>query len=545
MAKWLPVTQDFDRSLPIKKWRYDVNNSISGNYDGALAELPNIAVEGKSGPQMSGPANGYAFENRFNAGTNYFSNRYYNFTDRYWTATTSAHTTQVEGSIYEFECPVDMYWAGIWGTVQFNPELTNIISFYVDASSLVVDTEEISTTSGGSAYTVNVSADTEVTWTASTSDSWIGLSSPTGTGNGSFTVNIPENPEYAARSGEITVVSSDEGEATIAVSQEKKPAIFTRRDIYRSGNLVNKMYRSGELIFQRIGSETPPTPSGYSNQYLTFEILSAGTINWKSTKSGFTRTIQYSKNNGETWNSITSTTAGTQINVAAEDKVLFRGNNDAYGSLENGDCTFSGTTAKFNVEGNIMSLINSTNFSNLDSLSSAHTFSSLFSYCTGLTDASNLILPATTLVPGCYDSMFRGCKSLTVGPELPATTLTNGCYSWMFTACYSLTTAPALPAETLADYCYHKMFASCSGLTQAPELPATTLGLYCYQYMFSNCKSLNYVKCLATDISATDCTYSWLNNVASAGTFVKAASMSGWGTGISGIPTNWTVEDAS
>jgi hypothetical protein len=63
--------------------------------------------------------------------------------------------------------------------------------------------------------------------------------------------------------------------------------------------------------------------------------------------------------------------------------------------------------------------------------------------------------------------------------------------------------------------------------------------------IFQNCTSLNSITCLATDISATDSTYNWVNGVAANGTFTKAASMSSWTTGVDGIPTGWTVEDAT
>ena len=36
---------------------------------------------------------------------------------------------------------------------------------------------------------------------------------------------------------------------------------------------------------------------------------------------------------------------------------------------------------------------------------------------------------------------------------------------------------------------------------------------------------LNYIKCLATDISATDSTYNWVSGVASSGTYVKDSSL--------------------
>jgi hypothetical protein len=90
------------------------------------------------------------------------------------------------------------------------------------------------------------------------------------------------------------------------------------------------------------------------------------------------------------------------------------------------------------------------------------------------------------------------------------------------------------------------MFWGCTSLTQAPELPATTLTTGCYQYMFYNCTNLNHIKCLATDISASQCTNHWVGYVlTSSGTFVKAASMTSWVTGFDGIPDGWTVVDAS
>ena len=90
------------------------------------------------------------------------------------------------------------------------------------------------------------------------------------------------------------------------------------------------------------------------------------------------------------------------------------------------------------------------------------------------------------------------------------------------------------------------MFYGCTSLTTAPELPATTLAEYCYNYMFIDCTNLNYIKCLATDISASNCTNNWVYGVqTTSGTFIKNSSMSSWTTGVNGIPSNWTVQDAS
>ena len=169
-------------------------------------------------------------------------------------------------------------------------------------------------------------------------------------------------------------------------------------------------------------------------------------------------------------------------------------------------------------------------------------YQQMFQNCSKLTTAPEL--PATTLVINCYMQMFINCGSLTTAPELPATTLADYCYQGMFQNCRSLTTAPSiLPATTLTDHCYQGMFINCSRLTTAPELPATTLVYYCYQQMFYRCSNLNYIKCLATDISATSCTTNWVSGVASTGTFVKAANMTDWETYVNGIPSGWTVEN--
>ena len=270
---------------------------------------------------------------------------------------------------------------------------------------------------------------------------------------------------------------------------------------------------------------------------LTFEITSAGKIVWKANNTAYTVTLEYSKDNGQNWTQITSNTGSSapSISVSAGDTVQFRcGTDDGYTTTSSGYSRyniFSGTTAGFKVNGNVMSLLNR-NFASLDMLQSGYTFYQLFQYCTGLTDASKLIFPATTLANNCYSGMFYGCSSLTTAPELPATTLANQCYYDMFNNtnvlpdCSNIDFTSAtvvasgglqglfsgtkvtdndlrlilptnpitnkyyLPVTTLASSCYQRMFGGCTGLSTAPELPATTLANSCYQYMFYGCTSL-------------------------------------------------------
>lgn len=176
-----------------------------------------------------------------------------------------------------------------------------------------------------------------------------------------------------------------------------------------------------------------------------------------------------------------------------------------------------------------------------------HCYHGMFFRCISLTTAPTL--PATTLATGCYRLMFGECYNLITVPALPATTLARNCYEQMFQYCTSITTAPTLPATTLVDYCYNNMFFNCSSLTISPVLPAETLVSKCYYQMFRNCTNLKSVKCLATDISATDCTTNWLDNVSGTGTFTKASSMTSWPTNgpdtKTGIPSGWTVQNAT
>ena len=288
-----------------------------------------------------------------------------------------------------------------------------------------------------------------------------------------------------------------------------------------------------------------------------------------------TLTIETSTN-GYTWTTLGSTsTTALNISVPANGKVYVRCNANVWCQrVNNVDAAnkFS-ATGNFKVGGNVMSLLYGSSFTgNETTFPSAdeRVLQNLFNGATTLTDAHNLILPATTLNTRCYQDMFNGCTALTAAPTLPATTLATSCYNLMFRNCTSLTAAPALPATTLADNCYNAMFYGCTALTTASELPAATLatGCYssmyrstaittapllpaatltnaCYGYMFNGCTHLNSITCLATDITATDCTKQWVSGVAATGTFTKAASMSSWTTGTSGIPTGWTIQDAN
>lgn len=175
-------------------------------------------------------------------------------------------------------------------------------------------------------------------------------------------------------------------------------------------------------------------------------------------------------------------------------------------------------------------------------------FHGMFQGCTSLEVAPEITC-ASIVAESCAYSMFQGCTSLTDAStiHLLAETLYAHCYRGMFYGCTSLTTAPQIYATSINDAsrCCDSMFYGCSNLTTAPDLLPDTLSYCCYEQMFRGCSKLNYIKCLATT-SITGNINNWVTGVqTTSGTFVKAAGMNDWPTGNSGIPTNWTVVDAS
>ena len=262
-------------------------------------------------------------------------------------------------------------------------------------------------------------------------------------------------------------------------------------------------------------------------RYMTVEPLENGVY------LSFGRDGLYYSIDDSDWVSLPSDTNTPSINVGQTIKI--KGINVKTDSMHNhfsinGRCKLSGT---------IMSIIYGDKPYE-EKIPFNSCFLGAFFNCASIVSVAPDFLPATTLTEYCYEYMFYGCTGLTTAPALPATTLTNYCYSSMFEGCSSLTTAPALPATTLAANCYYMMFFGCTSLTTAPELPATALTTYCYYYMFCGCSKLNYIKMLATDISASNCLGYWVSNVASTGTFVKNPNAS-LPTGASGIPSGWTV----
>ena len=274
-----------------------------------------------------------------------------------------------------------------------------------------------------------------------------------------------------------------------------------------SGNII-----AGDISFEYTDIELDdPEYIDYSKEYLTIQSLEDN-----NEVSFSVNAIMYQPEGSNTWSTLNT---DEKLVLNTNQEVKFKINNPTITPYGIG--TFS-ASKRYNVKGNMMSLLYGDDFIGKTDLTEiAQTISEpvrykLFIGSNTLIDASNLILPATTLADGCYEYMFSGCSKLTTAPELPATTLADGCY-W-------------------------NMFYDCKALTTAPDLPATTLAEYCYAYMFSGCSKLNYIKMLAMDINASGSLSDWVNGVSSTGTFVKNKNATWRVTGVNGIPSGWTVE---
>lgn len=258
----------------------------------------------------------------------------------------------------------------------------------------------------------------------------------------------------------------------------------------------------GNVVPEKVllGSDVIWPTIDYSQIPLTFEIISGGAIWWKRVGGSSTdaRTIQYSKDDGQTWTSITSTTGdGVAIMVSAGDKVMVKGTNSTYFYSAASNRFGLNSTCKTKVYGNILSLIYGDNYVNETELPSGNTankqdnFKRLFYECTGLTDVQNIVMPANT-----------------------------------------------------KQECYSEMFYGCTNITKTPVLPAPVVAAGAYYEMFMGCTNLNHIKCLATSLAASSSTANFLYAVSATGTFVKAANMNSWPSGEDGIPTGWTVVNA-
>ena len=278
--------------------------------------------------------------------------------------------------------------------------------------------------------------------------------------------------------------------------------VFNNLDDVKVGSTsIAKVYRGSSLIWQ---AGTPPTPT--EPDWLTMTILSGGTIMFGhhggnpyggTPPNDFYGAIEYKVNDGS-WATLCSSSQTNYFTVQANDVVKLRGDAKTisqytsystcyYSSPDEGwdgyMNNFSGSTASFNLSGNILSME--------------------------------------------YSSGFTGQTVSHLGWEG---------YGYLF-ASTNVIDARGMTASGLTQYGggggAEGLFSGCTGLTFA-----TAIGRN--DFMFVGCSNLSYIKCLdeGTSLAAN----MWAQGVSPTGTFVKSANAT-WVSGVNGIPTGWTIID--
>ena len=169
---------------------------------------------------------------------------------------------------------------------------------------------------------------------------------------------------------------------------------------------------------------------------LTLKVTKAGNLAFYGNSA--INNLKYTVNGGEEQ----SATKGGTISLQVGDVVAFycNGTQEKVGNDE--IFAESNTTIEAQVYGNVMSLLDGTNFAAATAVGE-YAFLYLFYDDAFLSNhlTNDLVLPATTLAKSCYDYMFYNCTGLTRTPKLPATTLGQRCYCQMFNGCTGLTDA--------------------------------------------------------------------------------------------------------
>lgn len=292
------------------------------------------------------------------------------------------------------------------------------------------------------------------------------------------------------------------------------------------------------------------TTIDYSQMYFTIESLQdSNEIKMQRYHSPNNPTLSYSLDDGETWT--TATISGTKSfgTINTGQKIIFKGSNTRFATAWDAYNYFT-ATKQFKVYGNVMSLLNGDDFINNSEFDSSTTY-----HCVGLlrttllVDASNMILPATTLYESSYNGMFRGATNLVYGPKLlPALDVPHDAYSSMFEGCTSLVEAPEIMATTVSGdtalqrmFCMNRSSKVTAAMTKGPILRIINPAAYAnvYQQLFCGNGSLTEVTIITqgTNLSFSN----WLNYTNSG--VIKKLSTTTLTSGADGVPSGWTTED--
>lgn len=345
----------------------------------------------------------------------------------------------------------------------------------------------------------------------------------------------------------------------------------TVQNINFNGNDVQKLIFNGNLVWEK-------TPAiDYTKEFLTFEALESGTIQFKRAQSSSFGTlyIYYSKNDGAWTRSGTNQTL-CSINVVAGDKVRFYSTNQKFANNNSGQYHYFSTTCKVNMYGNFRSLLDGLDFADKYTNTNIpnYNFYKFFTYCKAV-DCSNMIIDLQSLKGNqvmaylfggdTYNTSYA-TGNLEHAPyfKIQYTTGSNYILQYAFKNCQKL---KDITIEIInqggdsgtgglrSNSTFYEAFYGCTSLETVNFLFDLNFAVYTgtsadFYRAFYGCTSLKYLKFLnrnktndaAFTTTSSGIFYQWMTNCpnTSACKWVRYGGLT-YKSKI--VPSNWTIEE--
>lgn len=311
-------------------------------------------------------------------------------------------------------------------------------------------------------------------------------------------------------------------------------------DIKLGTNQINKVYVGSVQVW----SNAP--------DYFWVENTSdtAGNILISKSSSVLSNTVavEYStdKINWTSMGTIDSSISQIYTAIPANSRMYLRATATAWGTSSEG-VRILGKTHK--VGGNILSLLYGSSFTGTETTAAASAFSHLFYGNTALTDASELVIPMTTIENYAMNSMFSGNTALTAPPDLSHVTRVEGRgMSSMFSGCSSLAGTMDLSSVTRIDIeSLRGLLYNCTSITSCDLSALTTVSTSALAGAFQGCTSFNAVDIRSMTTWDTTKSQYWLSQTAATGTVTINQALDGVirTNDDSAVPYGWSTAVAS
>ena len=130
------------------------------------------------------------------------------------------------------------YWMYCSLEALTDAEINQVIAF--NDTNFGVSETALTNDYHSTAFTVNLTAEENTTWSATTVPSWITVSPSTGSStSATLTITFAKNSTYSQRTGTIVFTDSKSNPCEIECTQGKYPLLLPNNNIYRGGTIIN------------------------------------------------------------------------------------------------------------------------------------------------------------------------------------------------------------------------------------------------------------------------------------------------------------------